>query len=254
MNTALSQLPRTWRVVAFGLLLCGLCHPLRAQQQRIATVDFLQAFNGYWKVKEANTRLSNDAREDTETMNNLFATYKKTGEEYKALTNSAAEPALSSEERSKRQAAATDKFKEVQSLEISLKQINDQFVAKADEKKRRYRAEFVSDIANVVTTLAKAGNFAFVIDVSADSGNNQMPIIIFSSGENDLTAQVLAQLNKDAPKEPAPAAVPTGATSSRPALSVAPQPERTNAATPNFPRSITPTNSATKAAPAAGSR
>ena len=238
------------RLAATLLLLAfGICPALQAQQ-RIATVDARQIFDGYLKTKEANIKLSNDAQNDTVVMNKLLADYRKLHEEWDNLAKAASDPALSPDEQKKRKASAEDKLKDLQEFEKSIKTTNDSFVQKADLMKRRFREEFLTDITNKIAEFAKAGTYDLVLDISGESGNNQTPMILFSSGKDDLTAKVLEALNKDVPKAllTNPASVDAPA-----ARSTAPVASSTN----NLPRSpgLTPTNSPARGTPpAAGSR
>jgi hypothetical protein len=61
-----------------------------------------------------------------------------------------------------------------------------------------------------VTTKAKAAGYTLVVDSSADT-SNQTPVVLYTDGQNDLTATVLAQLNAGAPidlNKPADSVVP----------------------------------------------
>jgi Skp family chaperone for outer membrane proteins len=60
------------------------------------------------------------------------------------------------------------------------------------------RADILKEINAAVAAKAKAAGCTLVIDIAAET-INQTPMVIYSTGENDLTDAVLAQLNVGAP-------------------------------------------------------
>ena len=221
------------------LLLAGLGYDLNAQSsapapQRIATVSARKLFDEYWKTIEANRMLSEFMRQDSTVMDRLVADYRKLTGDLDTLTNSAADPGISMEEQRKRRAAVELKATEVREFEKMANQTKTSLLQKMDEQKRRYREENLNDITGAIATIAKSGGYDLVFDISGDSGNNQTPMLLFTSGKFDLTSQVLEALNKDAPKV-TPSVIPPAATSPnlapRAAASapIAPAPMATNA-------------------------
>ena len=215
---ALPAIKTTVRIGVFVLLLlAGLGYDLNAQTsaptpQRIATVSARKLFDEYWKTIEANRMLGDNMRQDSAVMDRLVAEHRKLTGDLDALTNSAADPGISMDEQRKRRAAVEAKVTEVREFEKMANQTKTSLLQKMDEQKRRYREENLNDITGVIATIAKAGGYDLVFDVSGDSGNNQTPMLLFTSGKSDLTSQVLEALNKDAPKV-SPSAISPAATS-----------------------------------------
>ena len=58
----------------------------------------------------------------------------------------------------------------------------------------------LDDIRGVLTAKAKAAGYALVLDLAGDSVNG-IPVVLFSSGENDISQAVLEQLNAAAPTD-----------------------------------------------------
>ena len=54
------------------------------------------------------------------------------------------------------------------------------------------------DIRDLVEAKAKAGGYTIVIDVAAKSAVGT-PIVLYTNGQNDMTQEVLSQLNSTAP-------------------------------------------------------
>jgi hypothetical protein len=74
------------------------------------------------------------------------------------------------------------------------------------------RDNILSEIKAAVTSQAKAGGYAMVIDAAAETAN-ATPAVVYSSGENDLTDAVLKQLNAGAPISATPPPVVTSPSS-----------------------------------------
>jgi Skp family chaperone for outer membrane proteins len=51
-----------------------------------------------------------------------------------------------------------------------------------------------------VNAKAKAAGYSLVFDTASESFN-KTPVVVYANGENDLTTNVLAQLNANAPPE-----------------------------------------------------
>ena len=124
--------------------------------------------------------------------------YTKVRQEYQKLLDSSADSSISSEERDKRRAAAEKKLLELRELEQTVQQYDRQATTTLQEKKRRMRDKILQDIRDVVQSKAKAGGYTLVVDTAAETINNT-PVVLYTTGENDLTEEVLKQLNSTAP-------------------------------------------------------
>ena len=77
-----------------------------------------------------------------------------------------------------------------------------------DEQRRRMRDNILVEIRNLVNAKAKSAGYTLVIDSAAETGNNT-PVVLYTNGENDLTQNILEQLNLGAPAEIAKPAAST---------------------------------------------
>jgi len=124
--------------------------------------------------------------------------YQKLGEEYKKALDGSVDQAVSAEEREKRKKTVETKMLELKELEQNMGQFMRQSRTTLGEQERRMRENILAEIKNVVTLKAKSGNYSLVIDTAAETVN-RTPVVMFTNGENDITAAVLAQLNTTAP-------------------------------------------------------
>ncbi len=164
----------------------------------MATVNLVQVFDKYYMTKEAKQAISEtekDLKKELDTMNEA---HKKLMQQCKKLLEESNDQAVSGEERQKRKKALEPKMKELTDSDTALKDTLARSDADLKQKTSRMMEKVVTDIKRVVESKAKAGGFSLVFDSSARS-LSQTEVVLFNSGENDITQSVLDQLNAAAP-------------------------------------------------------
>ena len=178
-------------------LLAFLSVPALAQT-KIGTVDLRKLFDGYWKKKQAEAALlDRKAQLDTDDKS-MRDDLKKGGEEYQKLMEQANDQALSADQRDKRKQAAADKLKQLQDSKTAIDQFERQAQVTLSEQSQRMRENILAEIKTAVTAKAKAAGYSLVIDAAAETAN-ATTAVLYSSGENDMTDDVLKKLNEGAP-------------------------------------------------------
>ena len=181
-------------------LLLSLAGGTAWAQTKIATVDLRKLFDNYWKTKQADGALKDLETDLKKELSSLRDTHKKMTEDYQRLLADANDQAVSSDERDKRKKSAEAKLRDIKENEDTIKG----YVTQADERlllqRRRMRETILNEIRTMINAKAKAGNYALVVDTAAETPN-ATPVFIYTSGENDLTTNLLEQLNAAAPVE-----------------------------------------------------
>ncbi len=167
-------------------------------QVKMGIVDLRKVFDGYYKTREADTKIKGEAAELEKTAKGMLEDYRKFNEEYKGLVEAAGDSAISTDEKQKRRKAAEDKLLEIRNLEQQVQQYQRQSEATLLEKRKRMRDQILREIRETIVAKSKAAGYTFVMDVAADSVN-QTPIVLYTNGENDMTEDLLRQLNANAP-------------------------------------------------------
>ncbi|MGE3308827.1 MAG: OmpH family outer membrane protein [Limisphaerales bacterium] len=165
---------------------------------KMGIIDLRKVFDGYYKTREADTKIKGEASELEKTAKGMLEDYRKHNEDYKGLVEAASDSAISTDEKQKRRKTAEDKLLEIRNLEQQIQQYQRQSEATLLEKRKRMRDQILREIRETVVTKSKAAGYTFVIDVAADSVN-QTPIVLYTNGENDMTEELLRQLNANAP-------------------------------------------------------
>jgi Skp family chaperone for outer membrane proteins len=190
-----------------GVLLFSLLGGSALAQGRVATVDTLKVFDSYWKTKQANAVLKDQLAEVEKADKEMTDGWKKAKEDYQKLLADANDQAVSADERNKRKKAAEDKLKDIKDTEDNITQFERQAHTRLNEQKARMRKNILDEIKLTVNSKAKAGNYSLVIDsggqtyVADPAGPYYTPSVLYNNNENDLTEEVIKQLNAGAPVE-----------------------------------------------------
>lgn len=191
MNTR--TFTRTVLVLA-ALLLTGAAHA----DAKIAIIDLQRVFTNYYKTIQANTQIEEQKSEIKKRTQEMADDYAKANEEYKKLISSSSDQAVSTDEREKRKNAAEKKYQEMREIEQTAKLYQNNSEESLALQIRRMRDRILGDIRDLVEAKAKAGGYSLVIDVAAD-GASHTPVVLYNNGQNDISEEILSQLNAGAP-------------------------------------------------------
>lgn len=167
-------------------------------ENKIAIVDLRKLFEDYYRTKQADIRIKDEATELDKDKKTIVDRLQAAKTDYKTLLEKANESLISSEEREKCKKTAETELGRITDMERELQQFDTQARATLDEKLRRMRENILGEIKAAIEAKAKAGRYTLVLDVGSESFN-KTAIVLYTSGEDDLTTAVLAQLNAGAP-------------------------------------------------------
>ena len=169
-------------------------------QTKIATVDLKKLFENYYKTKLATADVQQHADELDKDYANMAAHLKKLSDDYQTMLDSASDQAVSQDERDKRKQAAQDQLKDLQESKANIEQFERQAQITISDQRQRMRDSILDEIKKAVADKAKAAGDTIVFDTAAETVNGT-PAILFAAGDNDLTDDVLKQLNSTAPPD-----------------------------------------------------
>lgn len=151
-------------------------------QQRIATVKIRELFENYAKARDNDLAFRKRMAGVAAEAKAKRETFQKGKEELSKFQGNVSDP------------AAAAKLKELREMEQSILQFEQKARADADEESKKLRGELLADMRKVIEAKAKAGNYSMVINVTAENAAG-VPDVPFSSGDNDITKDVLTELN-----------------------------------------------------------
>src|SRR3989442_6673268 len=195
MTTPNPTLARTFLALTAAFFLAA---PSQAETNKIGVIDMQRVWDKYYKTKQAQAQVDDQTADFEKRKKGMLDDYQKANREYKKLIESAQDQAVSSDERDKRKSGAEKKLLEIKEIE----QDANLYQRTADEQlkmqARRMTEVILRDIRDLVEAKAKAGGYTIVIDVAAKSAVGT-PIVLYTNGQNDMTQEVLSQLNSTAP-------------------------------------------------------
>ena len=183
----------------FAALLAGSLLTAAAQPEpKIAIIDLKRVFDKYYRTKQANALLDEQKADIAKKKKGMLDDYQKANDDYKKLVDSANDQALSSDERERRKSTAEKKLLEIKEIEqtASLYQRNSE--ENLAIQIRRMTENILRDIRELIDAKAKAGGYSLVIDTAAQTPAGT-PFVLYTNGQNDLTEEILLQLNASAP-------------------------------------------------------
>jgi Skp family chaperone for outer membrane proteins len=143
-------------------------------------------------------RLKENAAVKDEEKSQMLDRLKQGDQEYQALLESANDQAVSVAEREKRRKDAEAKLQELQRMQQNVQAFDRSARAELGEQQARMRENILGEIQKVIDSKARAGNYQLVLDVAGMS-KSDTKIVLFHSGENDLTEEILTEMNSTAP-------------------------------------------------------
>jgi len=185
------------------VILVLLTHAALAQVKpalAIATVSLDKVYNGYWKKDQEYEKLKKKQEDNRGKIEKYNAELSKEGDALQRMIQRLRDPNLTSAEKAKRQQQVADKQRAFQQLQQSIQSAQNSARQDLELELRKVRKGIIEEIQQVVAAKAKAKGYGLVLDKSGQSAAIA-PIVVFSVDGNDLTEEVLKQLNLSAPKK-----------------------------------------------------
>ncbi len=167
---------------------------------KIAIIDLRKVFDSYYKTKQADSLLKDEASDLEKQRQEMLDSLKKGEEEWKKLVEKANDQAISADARDKSKKDAEKKYLGLKEDEQTLEQFERSSRTRLAEKQRRKRDSILEEIRAAINAKAKLGGYSMVIDSAAESANNT-PVLLYTdaANKNDMTDEILAQINAGAP-------------------------------------------------------
>jgi len=179
-------------------------------QGKVGVINLTKVFDEFWRTKQADIQIKDRLSEFEKMGQSMYDDYKKANEEFGKQIEAANDPALSKEESEKRRKDLDKKRKDIMEMENNIKQFQGNSQRALMEQRGRVRESILRDVRGVIEEKSKAGGYATVLDISAQSANGT-PVVIFTTlagGESDLSDSVAKALAATAPPNSAKAEAP----------------------------------------------
>lgn len=186
------------KILSF-LFLCFAAMNIMAAEVRIAAVDLDRIFREYYKSRIAEEFISQQAEAARLYLGQLNSKLEACKAEVRQLGTNVLNPALDQAERQKAAEALKNAEAKVKSVEAEITLYTQEKMRDLQRMEQDKRAEILADIQKEIRRRAAAENYAFVLDSSGKSTNNQPTLLIFPK-KNDISDAVIRELNRHAAK------------------------------------------------------
>ncbi len=189
--------------VCVWLVLLGagpLVAPASAQdgQGSIVFVDLDSVFTNYYKTRDAEAQLKEQADEIKAERKTLVDSLEKLQDQYNALRSQAQSTALNEDARAVKRGEAEEKLMEVKDAETKVRRMEETAQRRMDEQSRRARTRLLAEINEIIRDHARARGYIAIIDTSGDTLNGVPPVVYFAP-KFDVTAEIITVINARKP-------------------------------------------------------
>lgn len=191
MNMRSLSLPTT-----AGLFL-ALAVVLNAAEPSMAFVSMERLFDDYYKTKAANIQLKARFESVDAPRRELINRVKTLKIEVEKLGAEARDKSLSDAERDKKRTAAENKFALFREAEQKLAEFDNTYKKKFGEQMKQSQQQLVGEIRAVIQAYVKKHGIRIVFDSSGKTLNG-VESVVYYDPVFDITAPILAILNKNA--------------------------------------------------------
>ncbi len=183
--------------------------PKPVASARIATVDMQELFKEYYRTNDAQKQINIERARIQKENNDRLTRIRELENSLGNLRKQIDDPAISD---SKKQTLFKD-WQMQQHEGIALDRERREFLQRKNQALNETMVQRMKGILNEIRKLveeqAKGENYDYVFDKSGLS-TSQVPFLLYTKDATDITAVLLKDLNKDAPKESSPTEAAAG--------------------------------------------
>lgn len=193
-------------ILAAGVLLASATGV--QAQSKVGIVDMNKVFSGYYKTKDAETKI-NEAREVAKKeLNDRMESHKQILDEINQLNKDLDSAALSATSKNDKGKKRDDKIAQIKDLEREIQDFKGSREKQLQEQAVRMRNQIVEEIMKLIQDKVKSDNFDLVFDKSGQSLNG-VNLVLYSKDNMEFSDEIITTLNKSKPAAAAaPAATP----------------------------------------------
>jgi outer membrane protein len=177
---------------------------------KLIVVDMAKVFDSHYKSEEANAKFRDAEQKAREQAEELNKQGQALVEEYKELQEQAKNALLTPEARTKAEGDAQKKLDEIRRKQEEVQGFRVNTERSLQQRIKTHRDLLLEEISKTVADMAKKQGATLVLDKSGPTLFG-IPAIIFADPAYDITADVIAEVNKDRPPAPAAPAATTPA-------------------------------------------
>lgn len=180
-------------------------------QMKIGIVDMKRVFQEYHKTKDAEKKVNEDKSKAKKDLDQRSAAYQGLVGQWEQASKIVQDKLVNAELKQQKQQEMQKLTNEIKALEREIDEFRRRREQQLQEQVTRMRKGLLDDISQRVEEKSKRDNYDLVFDKSGVSPSG-VKFLLHSKDAVDFSNEVLAELNKNAPKDTTPA-VPAGESS-----------------------------------------
>jgi len=167
---------------------------------KVAVIDLSQAFDKYYKTKDAQTKLKEKQDGYQKELQDKITVYQHMGEEAQALDKAKDDQTLSAAARQDKATALNAKKQDLVTMGNQIQEDKVERTREIQEELFRQHKLIVDEISKVISDYSGPQGFDLVIDKSSASAASGVSIVLYNSTKLiDITQPIIEILNKGAP-------------------------------------------------------
>ncbi len=167
---------------------------------KIAVIDLGKAFDQYYVTADARKKLNEKHDQYQKELQDMISDYNHMGEEVESLIKASQDPTLSDDAKKAKAKAADDKKQEFLALQTKLQDRKTELDKELQEEMLRRHKEILAQITTLINSYSGPAGYDLVVDTSSVTPTSGVSIILYRSSRlTDITADIIKQLNAQAP-------------------------------------------------------
>jgi outer membrane protein len=177
---------------------------------KILVVDLAKLFDNHWKTKEQQVKLKADGAKAQDQIAQLQKDGNALVDQFKELDEQSKNPTATAEAKAKAQADAQKLYDQIQQKRSELNSFAQNTQSTLRQRFETFKTLMIEEITKVAVDIAKKKGATFLLDKSGPTLVGVSNILYYDASL-DITDEVMAELNKDAPAVTPTAASPSAA-------------------------------------------
>lgn len=184
-------------VAAIALLLLGTA-AAQEGKLKIATVDIQRLYKEYYRTAEAQKEINVELAKVQKDGNERREAIRKLDADVQSVKKQLEDPSVAVSKKQKIAAEGYAKQQDGVALERECREYLERRKTMLGEKMAQSMQAILAEIRKLVEEKAKEEGYDYVFDKSGSS-TSQVPFFLYAKDENDITAILLEDLNRDRP-------------------------------------------------------
>ena len=188
------------RTIMVAILALFSYSQIQAQELKFATVDMKLLLKDYYRTEQAQQKLNEKQALLSKTNNEKMQAIKDLENEMTTLRKQFEDPSLNQAKKEEIANQLREKQQEGVAMDRSLREYIERKRRQVQVDMQQEMRGIIEEVSQLLEEKSKAEDYDYVFDKSGTSAN-QVPILLYAKDSVDITEELLAELNANAPAD-----------------------------------------------------